>query len=132
VVILAILCLLPGCEDKSDLPYAPENCNEQKPAFGEIHLRITINAENPSVPVTVYRGNYDDGIVVTTETFTTTTGSILLDTEERYSATASYRRGPDTILVLDEAEVGVSSEEFRDATCWTVHDGSMDLQLATK
>jgi len=132
MVIAPILVSLVGCEDKSDLPLAPSDCEEQKPAFGTLNLRITINAENPSVTVTVYRGDYDAGIVVTTETFTSETGSIDLQVDNTYSATASYQRGPDTILVLDESQINTSSEEFRDATCWSVSDGSVDLRLVTK
>jgi len=132
MVMASILVPLVGCEEESDLPFAPENCMEQKPAFGSLNLRITINAENPSVTVTVYRGNYDDGIVVTTASFTSETGSIDLEVDNTYSATASYQRGPDTILVLDEGHISTSSEEFRDAICWEVIDGSVDLRLVTK
>jgi len=131
MVMASILVPLVGCDDKSDLPFAPSDCMKQKPAFGSLNLRITINAENPSVTVTVYRGDYDDGIVVTTESFTSETGSIDLEVDNTYSVTASYQRGPDTILVLDEGHISTSSEEFRDAICWEVIDGSVDLRLVT-
>lgn len=132
MVMAPILVPLVGCEDNSDLPFAPSNCITQKPALGSLNLRVTINAENKMVTVTVYRGDYDAGIVVTTESFTSETGSIDLEADITYSATASYQRGPDTILVLDEGEIYTSSEEFQDATCWSVNDGSVDLRLVTK
>ena len=70
--------------------------------------------------------------MVATESFTSEMGSIDLEVNNTYSATASYQRGPDTILVLDESQINTSSEEFRDATCWSVSDGSVDLRLVTK
>ena len=131
VFMAPILIPLGGCDEENDLPSAPMDCIEQKPVFGTLHLQITINAENPTVTVTVYRGNYDDGIVVATEPFTSETGSIDLEVDDTYSATARYKRGEDTILVLDEGYISTSSEEFRDATCWSVHDGYVDLRLET-
>ena len=132
MVMASILVPLVGCEDQGDLPYPPPDCMEQKPAFGSLSLQITINAENPSVTVTVYRGDYEDENVVTTESFTSETGSIDLEVDNTYSVTASYQRGPDTILVLDEGRISTSGEEFRGATCWNVSDGSVDLRLVTK
>jgi hypothetical protein len=103
---------------------------DSKPATGFLTVNVTINAENPTVDVTVYRGNFEDNDVVDSEMVSQAEYSFELPVDETYSATASYVSGANMCLTLEQAQITMSSERFRDAVCWTVVDASVDLRFS--
>jgi hypothetical protein len=130
--LLFLLALPPaGCSDEGDedLPYAPLGCERTEPDLGHLNIRLTLNRENPRVPITVYRGDVDAGEIVESDTVSVDRFSYELATRERYSVTALYIAGADTILVIDEARIGIDSKDYRDGTCYTSDDGEIDVRL---
>jgi hypothetical protein len=136
VLLLALgFWLLPAaCADETDrssLPFAPADCEQNKPERGYLHLTVSAGTEFPRVPVAVYFGNIEDGHLAFEDTLTTSR-SYEMFVEETYSATAQYVIGPDTVVVVNSGHVGVSEEPYRDKDCWTVLEGEIDLVLRVR
>jgi hypothetical protein len=117
----------------SDLPYAPDNCSRDAPATGRLIALVTINPENPAVKVTVFVGDWqygsDHNVVAAEDSARTDRIVFELPSDYYYSAVARYIAGADTVLHLDGAKLEVKSEEFRDATCYTVPDVDVNVRL---
>lgn len=95
--------------------------------YGEIDVKVTINAENPAVVVTLYDGNFDSGTTI--GSLTTTDDRVSFgdfQSDRSYAATALYMKDGQEILAVDGGFLGVSED---DCGCPT---GAIDLTLNLK
>jgi hypothetical protein len=131
IIILSILVIFIGCkskyEDCTDQDYA--NCNTEKPQMGRITVLLTINSENPSIPVNVYEGNFEDGRLLRADTIRTRTFNYFFTPEKDYSFTASYKDGPSTIMVVNGGQIKLSTYRMCELRCYEVNDMEIDLRL---
>jgi hypothetical protein len=119
-----------GCNCNNDeLGFAPLDCETSKPTDGNLFIKLSINSQNQKVPITVFRGNFEDNNVVLYDTLSATTVSYTLSVDEYYSVTARYFRGQDTILVIDADRITTDQTDYKDKSCWTVSDGKVDVRL---
>lgn len=130
-VALLIAAALPtfGCGDDEDLSLAPQDCVLSEPSTGPFHVKVTINEAHSSVPVRILLGDLEDGSFVLSDQAFSAITTYELVAEETYTATATYVIGADTVLVVDSGRISTSSEEFSNATCWSVRGGDADLRL---
>lgn len=104
-----------------------EDCLTVKPEFGDLHISMTINTQNPELYLNVYQGDYDNGHLVITDTLSTDKVTYTLALGS-YSATVLYKEGADSILAVDGATI--SADQSNDCEdCWIVSDGYIDLTL---
>lgn len=105
-------------------------CYVEKPTEGKLNFKITINDENPEVPVTVYLGEYEKNQVRYTDTVDAEFFSIDIYPNRFYSARAEYRVGSVIIFAID----GDESETLKvtsqcETDCWIIQDAEVDLRL---
>jgi hypothetical protein len=117
-----------NCND-DDLGFAPLDCQTSKPVDGAFFIKLSINSQNQKVPITVFRGNFEDNNVVLYDTLSSTTVSYTLSVDEYYTVTARYLRGQDTILVIDADRITTDQTDYKDRSCWDVSDGNVDVRL---
>lgn len=129
VLALTSALLLIGCTDSENKGYAPWGCKRVAPETGFVVLRVTISDVQPQVPVTVYKGAYEDNAVVLRDTLDTQQKELEMPVEVEYSFLASYFRGADTLSVLAAATLDVESDEYADATCYYVSTDHIDLRF---
>ena len=131
IAMIAALCLgFASCsEDDSELPFVPIDCSRVEPEEGYLNAEVTLNEQNATVIVAVFRGDIELDRLVRTDTVSVRTFSFRLPVDQNYSVTARYLVGIDTVLVIDADDIRVTSEEFRDGTCYDVEDGNVDLRL---
>jgi hypothetical protein len=130
VWILLVGAALAACSDvNEDLPYAPSNCNPVKPSFGTVIVTVSKSGAHPTIPIIVYRGNYEEGIVVFRDTVDVAQTGFEVPVDTYYAAIARYTVGVDTILVLNGGRLEVQSETYRDATCYGLPTLDLDLRL---
>ena len=120
-----------GCnifdEECEERPFWIE-CEHQRPTNGIINISVTINSENPSVPINVYRGDFELGILILSDTLNIDKVEYVLPIN-KYSATAKYISGQDTIIAVDGGEISVKLIEYCNENCWEVYDANLDLEL---
>jgi len=120
-------CSLFNDDDGPDL--APLDCVDIKPDFGNLEITLTINSQNPSVPITIYDGDFEKNQVVLRDTLTTGFVTFVLPIDKYYAVTALYLKGADTVLVIDADDVEADRTDYDDKSCYTPDDGVVDLRL---
>jgi hypothetical protein len=130
VGLLLVGAALAACSDvNEDLPYAPSNCNPVKPSFGTVIVTVSKSASHPTIPLIIYQGNYEDGLVVVRDTVDVAQTGFEVPVDTYYAVIARYTVGVDTILVLNGGRLEVESETYRDATCYGLPTLDLDLRL---
>jgi hypothetical protein len=131
IILICILFSLFSCkskfEDCTDQDYA--SCNTEQPQTGRITILLTINQENPSVPVRVYEGNFEDGRLVRADTIRMRSFNYFLATEKDYSFTATYKDGTSTIMTVDGGRIKVSTYRMCELRCYELNNPEIDLRL---
>ena len=131
VLLYLIILSLIGCgifdEECEERPSWKE-CEHQKPTHGTLNISVTINSENPRVPINVYRGDFELGILILSDTINIDEVEYILPVS-KYSATAKYISGQDTILVVDGGEISVELIKYCNESCWEVYKANLDLEL---
>jgi len=114
-------------EDCEERPSWKE-CEHQRPTHGILNISVTINSENPSVPINIYRGNFELGILILSDTLNINEVEYTLPIS-KYSAIAKYISEQDTIVAVDGGEISVELIEYCGENCWEVTNASLDLEL---
>ena len=107
-----------------------DDCYGYKPDSANLIVYLTIDSENDSVPLTFYRGNYEDGEIDWQDTATTTEFYLYSKMNKKYTVRATYRSGDKIIEAFDADEM-----HFRDAAdecgspCYIIKGGTFNLRL---
>jgi hypothetical protein len=109
--------------------YDYSDCNSIQPFEGNMHVKLTINSENPAVPLTIYQGKLEDGVVVLRDTVSGSTYDTLLPIDNFYTVTARYVKGSSTIIAVDGDKISSSNTVTCDSNCWNVKPGSVNVRL---
>jgi hypothetical protein len=133
--ILAILLALSGnflgCETE-DLVIGVDcnDCFGYVPDSADLIIYVTINAENPAVPLTVYKGSLEQGEVDWRDTATTSEFYLFSALDVDYTVEASYRSGDRTILSYDGDRMRIyDAGDDCGAPCYIVKGGIFDNRL---
>ena len=128
IILVLFFC---SCKDQNndctDSDYA--GCNTTKPTDGELKAEITINTENPTVPIYIYKGKIEKGELQKTDTAKTSVYKINLPVNEYYTVAAKYKSGGKTIFAVDGDRIRRKSSRMCDSTCWSVVNAKVNLKL---
>lgn len=133
---LALLMALTGkftaCEPEDwMLQVNCEDCYGYKPDSANLIVYLTIDAENDSIPLTFYRGNYEDGEIDWQDTATTEEFYLYSKINSYYTVRASYRSGDRVIEAFDGDKMKLYNGESEcGSPCYIVKGGIFDLELA--
>lgn len=102
--------------------YAPDSAN--------LIINLTINAENDSVPLTFYLGDFEDGVIDWQDTATTEEFYLYSKINSSYTVRATYRSGDRIIEAFDadDMELYNASAECG-SPCYIVKGGIFDVSL---
>lgn len=120
-----------GCETED---WAFEvNCNDCysfMPDSANLIVYVTIDSENDSVPLTFYRGDYEDGKIDWQDTATTDEFYLLSEINREYSVAAEYKSGAKTIIAFDSDEMFLYDAAAEcGSPCYIVKGGIFDVRL---
>lgn len=108
------------------------SCKKTNPDLqeGEVNIKLTINPENPWVPITVYEGNFEKNNIVAEDTVYEKEYSVTLPLGH-YSVTAVYKVGDKTIIAVDGDEISLEEDsDDEDGTSEEyVSDANVDVRL---
>lgn len=134
--LLALLMVMTGkftaCEPEDwMLEVNCADCYGYKPDSANLIIYLTIDAENDSVPLTFYRGSYEEGEIDWQDTATTEEFYLYSKINSYYTVRASYRSGSRIIEAFDGDEMKLNnSEDDCGSPCYIVKGGIFDLRLA--
>ena len=120
-----------GCETEDWMPEV--NCNDcygYRPDSANLIIYITIDAENDSVPLTFYRGDYENGEIDWLDTATTEEFYLYSEMNRDYTVAATYKSGDKTIVAFDADEMSLSDASADcGSLCYIVKGGILDVRL---
>jgi len=131
IVILFLLIFSPlSCED-SILSVDCDECFTDLTNMYSLEIKISFDEENSAVPITIYRGNIDDGVVISEDTvYANPYYSIDVEFGHRYSAIASYRHNGRIIYAVDGRVLKKKYEKSScDEPCYVIKGDVLDLRL---
>jgi hypothetical protein len=109
------------------------NCDEcyfNEPDSADLIVDITINEENPFVPLIFYRGEADDNNIEWIDTAYTETLYLYSPVNEYYSIKAFYKSGDQTLIAVDGDKLRTSRvSDVCDYDCWVIRGGILDIRL---
>jgi len=130
IIILVLLTLVGSCNEYLGISVDCDDCWGFKPDSADLLIYLTINQDNPEVPIVIYRGNFEDGEVDFLDTARQSTYTLYSAIDQYYSVTAEYKVDGKTIIAVDgdvmKAKNATSSCEF---DCWIITDGEFSLEL---
>jgi len=135
VVVAALLAIVLGkftaCEPENwSLSVDCADCYGYAPDSANLIINLTINAENDSVPLTFYLGNYEEGVIDWQDTATTEEFYLYSKIGSNYTVRATYQSGDKTIEAFDSDDMYLqNANEECGSPCYIIRGGIFDLQL---
>jgi len=133
LLIIQILIISIGCE--RDVPARLGtidcyDCHQARPDSGKLIVTLTINNENPFVPLVIYIGNIEDNNIEWIDTSFSTDYWVRVPVNNYYSITAEYKSGDKTIFAVDGDDFKLKyTENNCDYPCYYYYGGYFDVQL---
>ncbi len=134
MVIMLILVLsgnFMGCEPEDWMFTVDCNdCYFDAPDSAKLIIYLTIDETYDSVPLTFYRGPYENGEIDWQDTATTEEFFLYSEMEREYTVKATYSNGNDSIIAFDGDKMTIySASEECGSPCYIVKGGIFDLRL---
>lgn len=128
--LLYLFLLLPGVGCDRPLFINCDECYTEEPTDAELQVKVTINSENPVVPLTIYEGTFDTGEEIARDTATTESFYIFVKTKKLYTAVAEYRKNGKIIKVVNGHKIKTYLDsESCDSPCYVVTGTTLDARL---
>jgi len=106
------------------------DCLGYAPDSADLIINLTINAENDSVPLTFYLGNYEDGVIDWQDTATTEEFYLYSKMNSSYTVRATYNSKDRIIEAFDADEMTLYNANTEcGSPCYIVKGGIFDLRL---
>lgn len=106
------------------------DCYEAVPDSANLIIYLTINQENPQVPITVYKGSFEQGIIDWRDTTDQSEYYLYSDMDTEYTVEATYRSGDQIILTYDGDHMFMyDAGDACGAPCYVVKGGIFDNRL---
>lgn len=126
----AVVLLLAASDCKKGYIYLGD-CYSDQPDEASITIKLTLNDENYKIPLTIYQGTIDSGIIISRDTVSVESYTLTEPVNRYYSAVAEYKSGKRIIKVVDGTKLDVSTSTQEDgSTCYQVTGDKLNLKLA--
>jgi hypothetical protein len=120
-----------GCETE-DVVFSVDcnDCYGYVPDSADLIIYLTINEENPMVPITVYKGSLEEGVIDWRDTATNSEFYLFSALDANYTVEATYRSGDKTIVTYDGDRMHIFDAGNECGTpCYIVKGGIFDNRL---
>ncbi|MBE0652820.1 MAG: hypothetical protein IH594_03420 [Bacteroidales bacterium] len=132
VMIIALITVF-SCENMPflfDVDCDPAVCTLNEPDSADLIVSLTINGENPYVPLIFYRGKIEDNIIEWIDTSFSETLYLYSPVNEYYSIRAFYKSGTQAIIASDGDKLKtVRISDVCEYDCWIIRGGILDVRL---
>ena len=133
LLLVGLVVFITSCKETQDTvdcsTYDYSDCQTKEPFVANFHIKLTINSDNPSVPVTVFYGKLEDNNVYFRDTLKTESLDTLLPIGNYYTVAAKYKVGSTTVTAVDGDKISKSHVTTCDSICWSVVSGTTNVKL---
>ncbi len=128
--VVFLILLMPGIGCDRPLFVNCDECYTDEPSEAELLVKITINNENPKVPLAIYQGTFDTGEEIAQDTVTTESFYIFVKTKKMYTVVAEYHKNGKIIRVVNGHKIKTYLDnESCDSPCYVVTGTTLDARL---
>ncbi len=133
LMLLVLLMMTAGACERYEPVSAGVNCSEcyqTRPEWLQLNAKVTINDQNPYVPLEIYIGDFENGQLDWVDTTWREDYWVDVKPDRYYSVRAKYRDGSKTIYTIDGDDVKLKlSRNDCDAECYYQKGGYVDVRL---
>lgn len=124
-----MITILTGCNDEVTYQSVDcTNCITYRPDTGTLIIRLSIDQDNPTVPVTVYRDRIESNDIRFRDTVALTEIEVPVPLGYYYTVTAQYTSGNDTILAVDGDVIETKKVIGQcETVCWIISGGVLNV-----
>jgi hypothetical protein len=129
-LILFLLLSIGACEEYHGLSVDCDECYYEKPDSSDLVIYLTIDADHPEVPITVYRGDVEEDRVDWVDTARESPYYLYSAVGQFYSVAAEYKVDDRTIVAVDGDEMKAKHvSDACDYECWIITGGYLKAEL---
>lgn len=133
IITFSILSLIIIFSCEQDPFIFDVNCDEcyiNEPDSADLIVDLTINEENPFVPLVFYRGEVDENNIEWIDTAYSERLYLYSPVNEYYSIKAFYKSGDQVLIAVDGDKLKTSRvSDVCDYDCWVIRGGILDVRL---
>ena len=127
VVITSIILF--SCEDQGLIVKCPD-CLTDEPKQTDLNVNLVLETSGTPVLIKVYEGNLEDSVLYSSVSVRSTSTTISVTINKKYTVTATYHIGDNYYTTVDSAMPQVRYEkDLCDNPCYFVYDRTIDLRL---
>lgn len=107
-----------------------DKCFDIKPDSAYFNIKVSINKQNPFVPLSVFDGRYETQKLILQDTLYFDTTKIYLKVEKYYTFVANYNYNNKTIKAIRGQRIHIYNEiDEQGNTCWKIPKTLINLTL---
>ncbi len=131
ILIIIVSFKLSSCEQEDlDFYIDCDHCLAEAPQYDTLRVQVTINAENPYVPLEFYIGDVEDQQKDWIDTARTENFWLVSEVGTEYSVKATYQKAGKTIVAIDSDILRVVDGEGECyPPCYYIRGGTLDVRL---
>ena len=130
IILFVFLVLAFSCENTGTFGVDCNECYNFEPDSADLIVYLTINAENPYVPIKIYRGDVENKQLDWVDTAYSKEYHLYSAVDQDYSIEATYRKGNGKIIAIDGDKITTSLvTDVCSSDCWLVKGGILDVRL---
>jgi hypothetical protein len=130
MLLIFIIGFSISCYNNRGLTVDCSECYSVEPDSGDLIVYLTIDSENPRVPLTIFKDQVDDQRIEYIDTAFSSPYYLYVKLNEYYSVKAEYKSGDRIIYAVDGGKIKskfvAGSCEF---DCWVITGGIINLEL---
>lgn len=121
-----IIVSLIGCDNDRDCAERL-NCLPVRPVNGDLLIKLTLNSENREVPITIYRGDYEDKNIFTEFIASDENTRVIVPLDTRLTVAAEYKQAGKKIIAIDHARV--TTDWYDCSDCYEIEEGVVNVRI---
>lgn len=132
IAVSILICVIfSGCIQNFEvcIDWDYENCNSTPPETTFVTAHLTINSEVSYVIVKLFQGYWDQNLLIRQDTVFSNTITYEIYAGQKYSMSATYRKGDMTIVAIDGGMSEVELYQVCESDCYKAEDLYFNLRI---
>jgi hypothetical protein len=129
-ILFTLILMVFACNEYLGPVVDCSECFDYEPDTADLIIYVTLNDENPEVPIVLYRENVERNLVDWVDTVRESPYHLPSAVDQFYSVTAEYNVGGKKVVAIDGDKMKVKHvSESCDFECWIITGGYLKVEL---